>query len=222
MSTLTNSPSVLEGVAPAEFGIGARITVAIAGDDGSELARAVLGAPADGLLVTADDVSIHVTGPEDRLLTYLVAILHAAGGSGRAVTAAVQLSRGCPGGVTCALPPGGAVFWSEVPRLAATGVRARAQWALYPLDDGGHGNADHMRDIYAVIEEGERRGTVREVRNYVTTLEGDLSEVFETVGAAWIVAGRSVQHVATHLTLWINAPSVPDGVRTALAVGDRR
>lgn len=215
MSTPPQALPALEGVEPREFGIGARLTLAVAHPDHEAIVtRAVRAADSSGLLVTPDEVSIHVTGPEQVLLQYLTDVIADAATDGAPVIATLMLSRGCPGGVVCALPPGGAVFRSEAPRLAPVGLAVRAQWALYPLDDGGaERGADHMRDIYAVLEDAKKRGVVRQVLNYVTTLEGDLAEVLETVGAAWIAAGRSVQHVATHLTLSANAPAVPSALR---------
>ncbi len=45
----------------------------------------------------------------------------------------------------------------------------------------------------------------------------ELAEVLETVGAAWIAAGRTVQHVAPHvaphLTVSVNGPAVPFALR---------
>lgn len=215
MSTSAQGLPALEGVEPHEFGIGARLTLAVAHPDHEAIVtRAVRAAASTDLLVTPDEVSIHVTGREQALLQYLADVIADAAADGAPVIATLMLSRGCPGGVVCALPPGGAVFRSEAPHLASTGLPVRAQWALYPLDDGGaERGADHMRDIYAVLEDAKARGVVRQVLNYVTTLEGDLAEVLETVGAAWIAAGRSVQHVATHLTVSVNAPAVPAALR---------
>lgn len=215
MSTPPQTLPELTGVEHREFGIGARLTLAVAHPDHEAIVtRAVRAADTTGLLVTPDEVSIHVTGNEQALLQFLTDAIADAAGDGAPVIATLMLSRGCPGGVVCALPPGGAVFRSEAPHLAPTGLAARAQWALYPLDDGGaERGADHMRDIYAVLEDAKQRGVVRQVLNYVTTLEGDLAEVLETVGAAWIAAGRSVQHVATHLTLSVNGPAVPAALR---------
>lgn len=215
VSTTPTTLPALEGVEPREFGIGARLTLSVAHADAATIIEhAVRQTDPRALLVTPDEVSIHVTGPDQDILQWLVDVITAASATGAPVVATLMLSRGCPGGVVCALPPGGAVFRSEVPELEAAGIAVRGQWALYPLDDGGaeHG-ADHMRDIYAVLEIAKDRGIVREVLNYVTTLEGDLAEVLQTVGAAWVLAGRSVQHVATHLTLSVNGPAVPESLR---------
>lgn len=206
---------VLVDVPPHEFGIGARLTLGVAGSDAERIVvDAFAQAPRERLIVTPDDVSVHVTGPEEAVLGFALGAIQGAAGSGAPVVASLMLSRGCPGGVVCALPAGGAVFHSEVPSLPRTGVRVRGQWALYPLDDTG---GDHMAAIQSVITEAQDRGIVRQVLNYVTTLEGDLGEVVETVGAAWILAGRSVQHVATHLTLWANGPAVPPALAEILA-----
>lgn len=215
MTTPTTALPHLEGVEPRDFGIGARLTLTVAhAESASIVADAVRRADPGDLLVTPDEVSIHVTGPDQQILQFLTDVIAAAAASGAPVVAALMLSRGCPGGVVCALPPGGAVFRSEVPELEPAGIEVRGQWALYPLDDGGsERGADHMRDIYAVLEIAKERGLIREVLNYVTTLEGDLADVLQTVGAAWVLAGRTVQHVATHLTLSVNAPAVPTSLR---------
>ncbi|WP_233195398.1 Ykof family thiamine-binding protein [Cryobacterium sp. M91] len=93
--------------------------------------------------------------------------------------------------------------------LTPTGVHAVAEWALYPLDDGtGSASADHMRDIYAAIETAKASGLTVHSEHFVTRLEGDLALVLQVIAAGWIVAGRTVQHVATHATLSLNSPSL--------------
>ena len=64
-----------------------------------------------------------------------------------------------------------------------------------------------MRDIYAVIDYAKNRGTYVRGEHYVTMLEGDLAEVLGTVAAGWVLVGRSVQHVVTHITLSIASPT---------------
>src|SRR5699024_6130439 len=91
-----------------------------------------------------------------------------------------------------------------------TGRYASGEWALYPLADQvtADGTApDHMRDIHAAIENARERGTFRGSEHFVTRLEGDVGEVIATAVAGWLLVGRSVQHVTSHLTLSLNSPS---------------
>ncbi|MDI3331922.1 MAG: YkoF family thiamine/hydroxymethylpyrimidine-binding protein [Micrococcus sp.] len=210
------SPSTAAGSAggfhptPHEFGVGARFTLAVMADDFAEvILDALRQADASGLDVATGVVSTYVSGAEQDVMRYLSQALSAAGRSGAHVSASVHLSRGCPGGVTCAIPAGGAALHSEVPVLESTGVHCVADWALYPLADAGTdgGSADHMRDIYAAIDHARSTGITVTPDHYVTRLEGDLGLVLETIAAGWVLAGRSVQHVTTHATLSINSPS---------------
>lgn len=195
---------------PREFGVGARFTVAVMSEDFAEvILDALRRADASGLEVVTGVVSTYVSGAEQDVMRYLSQVIAAAGRSGAHVSASVHLSRGCPGGVSCEIPDGGAALFSEVPSLEVTGVHCVADWALYPLADAGSDGvtADHMRDIYAAIDHARSSGITVTTDHYVTRLEGDLGQVLETIAAGWVLTGRSVQHVTTHATLSINSPS---------------
>ena len=195
---------------PREFGVGARLTLAVMADDYVDVILAALRqADATGLEVQTGKVSTYVSGDEQDVLRYLSQVISAAGRSGAHVAAAVHLSRGCPGGVSCEIPEGGAALYSEIPQLEPTGIQAAADWAIYPLADGGPGSAavDHMRDIYAAIDHARSTGVTVTEDHYVTRLDGDVAQVLQTIAAGWILIGRSVQHVVTHATLSINSPT---------------
>lgn len=204
---------------PAELGVGARITLSVMSSD---YVRIITGAltetSTDGLTVETDPVSTRVAGPEQRIAEYLADLVAAAARSGEHVSASVMLSRGCPGEVTCDLPDDQPFPAAPPVTLPGTGVHAVAQWALYPLADqplapAGAGAAqapapDHMRDIYAAIEQARAAGTVVGSDHYVTRLAGDVADVLSTVVSAWVAVGRTVRHVTTHVTLSLNSPSL--------------
>ncbi|WPF83132.1 YkoF family thiamine/hydroxymethylpyrimidine-binding protein [Sanguibacter sp. 4.1] len=219
------TPAQQPSPTPAELGVGARVTLSVMSSD---YVRIITGAlaqtPTDGLTVETDPVSTRVAGPEQRIAEYLSALVAAAGRSGEHVSASIMLSRGCPGEVTCDLAGGRALPAAPSVVLEATGVEAVAQWALYPLADqplAGSGAPDHMRDIYAAIEQARAAGTVVGSDHYVTRLAGDVADILTTVVGAWQSVGRTVQHVTTHVTLSVNSPSLrggadgTDGTRTA-------
>lgn len=191
-----------------EFGVGARLTLAVMRDDYVDVILAALhGADRTGVEVETGAVSTYVSGSEQDILRYLSQVIAGAGRTGSHLSATVHLSRGCPGEVTCELPGGGGPS-VEMPELEPTGVSAVAEWALYPLaDDGGKGSsADHMRDIYAAIDHAKSTGIVVATEHFVTRLEGDVAQVLQTIAAGWVLVGRTVQHVSTHATLSINSP----------------
>lgn len=195
---------------PEEFGVGARFSLAVMADNFAEvILDALRQADATGVTVTTGSVSTHVAGSEQDVLRHLTEVIAAAGRTGAHVAATVHLSRGCPGGITCEVPTGGAARRSEVPTLEPTGVDCVAEWALYPLADGAAdgGVADHMRDIYAAIDHARTTGVTVTPDHFVTRLEGDLAAVLATIAAGWVLVGRSVQHVTTHASLSINSPS---------------
>jgi len=207
MGTIIPVPEITFTATPAEFGIGARLTLAVMRDDyAAVILDALNAADSTGLAIQTGVVSTYLSGEEPDLLRYVSQVVAGASRSGAHVTATVQLSRGCPGEVTCALPPSGGLF-AEVVNLAPTGIHAVAEWALYPLEDGV-GSADHMRDIYAAIDSAKGSGLTVHSEHFVTRLEGDLALVLQVIAAGWIMAGRTVQHVATHATISVNSPSV--------------
>lgn len=214
-STTSGETSVASGTepapTPAELGIGARITLSVMSSDYVRIITEALAATStDGLVVETDPVSTRVAGPEQRIAEYLVDLVTAAARSGEHVSAAVMLSRGCPGEVTCDLPADQPFPARQTVALPPTGVRAVAQWALYPLADqplAGSTVPDHMRDIYAAIERARAAGTVVGSDHYVTRLAGDVADVLSTVVDAWVTVGQSVRHVTTHVTISVNSPS---------------
>ena len=204
---MTQSPTLT----PATFGVGARITLAAMSDDYVSIVLGSLeAADSTGLETQTGAVSTFVSGAESDLVRYLVQLVGAAGRSGAHVSATIHFSRGCPGEVVCELPGGAGPLAAEIPDVAATGVSAVAEWALYPLEDGVRAGTapDHMRDIYAAIDFARELGTFEASEHFVTRLSGDVADVIRTVAAGWILVGRTVQHVTSHVTLSINSPSV--------------
>jgi hypothetical protein len=210
-SAATGTPPV---PTPAELGIGARITLSVMSSDYVRIITHALAATStDGLVVETDPVSTRVAGPEQRIAEYLGDLVAAASRSGEHVSAAVMLSRGCPGEVTCDLPADQPFPARPTVSLPRTGVRAVAQWALYPLADqplAGSTVPDHMRDIYAAIERARAAGTVVGSDHYVTRLAGDVADILTTVVDAWVTVGQTVRHVTTHVTISVSSPSEAD------------
>jgi len=195
---------------PKTFGIGARVTLAVMSDNYIEVILAALAAAdSEGLELQTGDVSTFVAGAEADLVRFLSQLIAAAGSGGAHVAATVHFSRGCPGEVVCELPGGAGPLRSDVPEVSRTGVRAAGEWALYPLDDTGSPGraADHMRDIYAAIDYAKSNGTFVKSEHFVTRLEGDVADIIATAAAGWILVGRTVQHVTSHLTLSLNSPT---------------
>lgn len=203
---MTQSPTLT----PATFGVGARITLAAMSDDYVSIVLGALeAADSTGLETQTGAVSTFVAGAESDLVRYLVQLVAAAGRSGAHVSATIHFSRGCPGEVVCELPGGAGPLAAEIPDVAATGVTAVAEWALYPLEDAVRAGVepDHMRDIYAAIDFARELGTFEASEHFVTRLSGDVADVIRTVAAGWILVGRTVQHVTSHVTLSINSPT---------------
>ncbi|WP_232225407.1 Ykof family thiamine-binding protein [Leucobacter salsicius] len=217
MTTSANDASTTPAaiMTPVEYGVGARFTLSIYDSD---YVRIILGALAEcdatGLTVTTNDISTFVTGSEQRVVNYISDVIAVAAASGAHLSAAILLSRGCPGELACALPQGVYALAAAPIALDATGVRARAHWSLYPLLDGASGSGsahavptEHMGPIYAAIEEAKRSGIFSGSDHFATRLDGDLAQVLQTAANAWIGVGAVVQHVVTHLTVSINSPS---------------
>ena len=222
-STSTTPTHGRAGPGPAELGVGARFSVHPAADDVVEVitgALAEVGAAglAQGLLVETDDVSTYVGAvaepAEERLARYLAAVVAATARRTRSghVVAHVLLSRGCPGETTCDLTATGLRRPAPVV-VPTTGVRAVAQWSLYPLLDGPGGpgdpagGTDHMAHIASAVDAAHRRGTATAPAHYATRLSGDLADVLATAVDAWSDVGRDVAHVVSHLTVSLGSPT---------------
>ncbi|MFI2489923.1 YkoF family thiamine/hydroxymethylpyrimidine-binding protein [Promicromonospora kroppenstedtii] len=212
-ATSTDETAGLRGD-PMRFGVGARITAAVMSDDYVDV---ILGAlretDSTGLVVETGDVSTYVGGSETDLLRYVTDLTAGIAASGKHAAITVHLSRGCPGEVVCELPGGAGPRVTEVPEGRDTGRFVTAEWALYPLADDVRADVtpDHMRDIYAAIELAKENGTFHGSQHFVTRLEGDAGRVLASAFAGWVLAGRTVQHVTSHLTLSVNSPSHAGG-----------
>jgi uncharacterized protein YqgV (UPF0045/DUF77 family) len=188
----------------AAAGVGARITLSVMSDDYVRVITDALAAvDSHDLEIDTDAVSTFVRGSEGRIAGYLCDLIAAAARSGEHVVATVMLSRGCPGEVCGAMPE----HPPAPPQLQPAGVAVQAQWALYPLLDGGSSLTDHLAPVWAAIERSRERGTFLRGEHFVTTLAGDLADVLATVVDTWLAVGEAVAHVATHVTISANSPS---------------
>lgn len=198
---------------PATYGVGARITLCPMTD---RYVDVILGALADVtpdaavedvLTTSTSPVSTYIGGGEHAVVRRLVDLVTAAArcADGAHLSAHILLSRGCPGEVACELHSGP---WASTDTLAVpdAGVRAWAEWSLYPLLDGA-GGGEHIAPIMAAIDEAKASGLFHSADHYVTRLAGDVGAILALVGGAWLRTGAVVQHVTTHLTLSINSPT---------------
>lgn len=196
---------------PLGFGVGARLTASVMTDDYARVLVEILSRlDLTGLVRETGDVSTYLGGHESHLQRALIDLAEELARTEHHATLSLTLSRGCPGEVVCELPGGAGPRGTEVPEPRRTGRYAAAEWSLYPLADqvSEDGTApDHMRDIYAAIEHARALGTFRGSEHFATRLEGDIGDVIATAVAGWLLVGRSVQHVTSHLTISLNSPS---------------
>ncbi len=187
--------------------MGARFTLSVYS---SRYVDVILGAleetDATGLVIDTNDISTFVSGPEQRVLEYIQSVIASAANSGEHISAAILLSRGCPGELQCELPSG---VWAvgASPVVLRTSVPSAGTLDPVSLLDGTSGG-EHMAPIYEAIEHAKSAGVYSGSDHYATRLDGDLSDVLATAANAWIGVGHVVQHVVTHLTVSINSPSL--------------
>lgn len=196
---------------PLGFGVGARLTASVMTDDYARVLVGILSRlDLTGLVRETGDVSTYFGGHESHLQRVLIDLAEELARTEHHASLSLVLSRGCPGEVVCELPDGAGPRATDVPEPRRTGRFAAAEWSLYPLADQvtAEGTApDHMRDIYAAIDHARELGTFRGSEHFVTRLEGDIGDVIATAVAGWLLVGRSVQHVTSHLTISLNSPS---------------
>lgn len=194
-------------LSPVQYGVGARFTLSIYDSNYVEvILGALAAADASDLVIETDDISTFIGGSEQRIVEYLRGVIAHAAATGVHLSAQILLSRGCPGELQCALPAGVSAIGGEAFRLEPTGVRARAHWSLYPLLDGGP-DGEHMTGIYEAVEFARSVGVYSGSDHYATRLDGDLADVLATVASGWLLVGKQVQHVTTHVTISINSPT---------------
>ncbi|WP_087484158.1 YkoF family thiamine/hydroxymethylpyrimidine-binding protein [Brachybacterium massiliense] len=211
IASTSGAPSADPTATPLGFGVGARVTASVMTDDYARVLVDILSRlDLTGLVRETGDVSTYLGGHETHLQRALIDLAEALARTEHHATLSLTLSRGCPGEVVCELPGGAGPRCTDVPEPRRTGRYASAEWALYPLADqvsAGGTAPDHMRDIYAAIDHARELGTFRGSEHFVTRLEGDIGEVIATAVAGWLLVGRSVQHVTSHLILSLNSPS---------------
>ncbi len=209
------------GISPTDYGVGARFTLSVMDSNYVEtILTALEKADKTGLTLKTNDISTFVGGSEQRIIEFVHSVVSSAAASGAHLSVSLLLSRGCPGELVCALPPGVAALGAEPVSLPKTGQRARAHWSLYSLLNAAAGTdasaadgadtpaaTDHMEPIYAAIEQAKRDGVFSGSDHFATRLDGDLGAVLETIANAWIAVGERVQHVTTHVTISMNSPT---------------
>lgn len=204
------SPAPDSTETPQGFGVGARLTAAVMTEDYARVLVGILSRlDGTGLVRETGDVSTYLGGHETDLQRYLTDLAEDLARTEHHATLTLVLSRGCPGEVACELSGGAGPRGTEAPAPRRTGRYASAEWSLYPLADQvtEAGTApDHMRDIFAAIDHARELGTFRGSAHFVTRLDGDIGDVIATAVAGWLLVGRSVQHVTSHLTLSLNSP----------------
>lgn len=192
----------------AELGVGARLSLYPMTDDFvTVILDALDGVDDSGLEVRTDDVSTYlgatsVPGAVPKIARYVETVVRSTVSRTRGhVVAALLLSRGCPGEVTCEVGEDPLPAPEEVPLgLEPSGITAAAHWSVYPLDGD-----DHMDWIGRAIKGAEETGTFSRGEHYVTRLDGDLSEVIATIFSGWLAAGPG--HVTTHATISVRSPT---------------
>ncbi|MCB0910305.1 MAG: hypothetical protein KDB60_01645 [Propionibacteriaceae bacterium] len=201
------------GPSAASYGVGARVSLYPMCDDYVDV---ILGALADtpvpdGVTTATSPVSTFAGGPEDTVVPWLADLVAAATrrADGAHLAAAILLSRGCPGEVSCELASGPWASDDSVD-VPGTGIEAWADWSLYPLPDGARAPGDHMEPIMAAVESARESGLYHSSDHYVTRLRGDVGAILALVATAWLGTGSHVQHVVTHLTMSINSPTQGD------------
>ena len=211
IATPTAGPAPDPTATPLGFGVGARLTASVMTEDYARVLVGILSRlDLTGLVRETGDVSTYLGGHESHLQRVLIDLAEELARTEHHATLSLVLSRGCPGEVVCELPESAGPRGTEVPEPRRTGRYAAAEWSLYPLADQvtADGTApDHMRDIYAAIDHARELGTFRGSEHFVTRLEGDIGDVISTAVAGWLLVGRSVQHVTSHLTVSLNSPS---------------
>lgn len=199
-------------ISPVQYGVGARFTLSVYDSNYVEVILGALAASdASDLTIKTDDISTFIGGAEQRMVEYLRDVIAHAARTGVHLSAQILLSRGCPGELQCELPQGVTALGGDPIDLPATGVQASAHWSLYPLLDG-FGGGEHMTGIYEAVELARRNGVYSGSEHFATRLDGDLAAVLGTVASGWLLVGKQVQHVTSHVTISINSPTrVGDG-----------
>ena len=81
-------------------------------------------------------------------------------------------------------------------------MRVACQWAIYPL-----GRQEHMPLIYDAIAATKQAGVFTRGQHFASRLDGELSDVFGAIRAAFQATCERGGHVVAHVTLSANSPS---------------
>ena len=160
-----------------------------------------------------DDLSTVILGEERAVFATARDAFAAAAAGGVHVVLNAHFSRGCPGDDYCLTRwqgekasrdgepvPEGTLNELEPPGGAAAVTTAACQFALYPL-----GVADYMEQIYGAINHAKESGRFTASKNFVSRLDGTVSELFDELFAAFLAAGSD--HTTIHATISANSPS---------------
>lgn len=148
----------------------------------------------------SDSISTCVRGKMNHVFNVVQSIYQHAASSKQHVVVSATFSIGCPGDTT-------GDSYMEVDDLLCNEVTydqdATAQFALYPLRE-----ADYMEMIYNAINIAEKRGTFAGGVHYASQLEGDISNIFDTLLEVFHSTTKDTNHVVMTTTICCNSPSI--------------
>ncbi len=164
-------------------------------------------AATEGLAVSTDSVSSHLSGRPDIVFGALTGALVRAAGSGAHVVAFILASRGGPGGPDPSVPdrPGPDVVQGAVQGFAppaASGVQVAAQVSFLPLAVAEY--AETTGQIVAFLEAVGLRTTPKAM---VVRIDGDAALIGHALSTILTHVGDASAHVVLSATLVANVPA---------------
>lgn len=166
----------------------------------SVILGAIDGLRETGLEIDTDDVSTFLGGDRNAIWSSIERVFVQAARTGEHVAMTVLVSHGCPGETYCGPDP--LTGTANAPMTHWSGIRASAQWSLYPL-----GDPEYMDVIYSEIARTKESPVFTGGAHFVSKLEGDACQVIDSIRAAFDDACGRVSHVVAHLTLSANSPT---------------
>lgn len=159
------------------------------------------------LRVETDDLSTLVIGAPQPLFAALEQCFLKAAASGEHIVLTATFSRGCPGEpddpICQPTKPIGAIESAIDPsQVKLSGVKASAQFAVYPL-----GSTEYMEVIYREIRAIKDAGISSRAKHFCTRLDGDVSQIFMVLGAAFDRAATATGHVVITATISTASPT---------------
>ncbi len=154
------------------------------------------------VVMNTDNVNTEIRGIVEDVFDVMQAVFLYAAKTGEHVALSGTVSIGCPGDKSDAIERGSDSIALNKGKSANIEQKAGAKFSLYPL-----GDPEYMKKIGEQIDLASKSGVTVTPAQGATRLDGETTDIFETLETSFSDVAGVVDHVSMAFTVSANSPS---------------